>query len=268
MVSIETPGVLPIASSNIDVWLTIRIITYPREGPGNTPILKVEHEVLHFEGGPTELVKGVSIVGVFPSEHAAMAYIASCERDGIITYDETPPPADGGLPEDQRQLVRVFRMVKELHRRGYQQLRIVPGMSGSGMSYRCSVTPAANVPIDHGAMGVDHELVAAHTSANGDRLFEWDDAPDCSIGELARMFIRRFPTIAKLGRALDLDYVAWFDTALTFAERGEFPIAYDGGYFSEPNPNPKQTRMPTTAGYESALLLPPAGLNPERCFRS
>ena len=44
-----------------------------------------------------------------------------------------------------RRGTRVIAMVHELHKAGYQRIRIVPGISGSGMHWRCSVTFGAMV---------------------------------------------------------------------------------------------------------------------------
>jgi hypothetical protein len=60
------------------------------------------------------------------------------------------PPRSAGTPWEGRGMeAAVYRkallMVGELHVRGYQRLRIAPGMSASGCYWRCSVTPAAHI---------------------------------------------------------------------------------------------------------------------------
>jgi hypothetical protein len=65
-----------------------------------------------------------------------------------------------------RNALRAYLMLRTLHKRGFQQLRIIPGMSPSGMHYRTGITFAKNVAREHGARGIDFELVARNTSAN------------------------------------------------------------------------------------------------------
>jgi hypothetical protein len=170
------------------------------------------------------------------------------------------------LPESQRDVQRVFLMLAVLHRYGYERLRVLPGMSPSGMHYRCSITPARNVYADHGAIGINDTLIARHTSANGRRYFEWDDVEDASPETLAGLFVERYARIAKLGWGADAAYAAWFREALQFVERGAFPVAYDDGYFAQENPRPGLIWLPTTGGQPSGLRMPPPGRSRKTLF--
>lgn len=170
------------------------------------------------------------------------------------------------LPESQRDVQRVFLMLAVLHRYGYERLRVLPGMSPSGMHYRCSITPARNVYADHGAIGINATLTASHTSANGRRYFEWNDAEDASPHALAGLFIERYGRIAKLGWGADAAYTAWFREALQFVERGAFPVAYDDGYFAQENPRPGLFWLPTTEEWLSGLRMPPPGRSRQTLF--
>jgi hypothetical protein len=51
----------------------------------------------------------------------------------------------------RRHSQRVLSMVAELHKLGYQRLRIAPGMSPSGAYWRCLITPVTNILTSHGA---------------------------------------------------------------------------------------------------------------------
>lgn len=78
---------------------------------------------------------------------------------------------------DYRVYRKVLRMVAELHVRGFQRLRIAPGMSASGCYWRCSVTPVTNISIWHGARLVSYDTLAAHYSTGSEReYFGWKDA--------------------------------------------------------------------------------------------
>ena len=94
---------------------------------------------------------------------------------------------------------KVLRLVSELHLRGYQCLRIAPGMSSSGMYWRCSITPVANILASHGAQLQDWEKAATYSSGMERNYFNWNDAAHCTPNQLAEMFIARFPEIAAAG---------------------------------------------------------------------
>jgi hypothetical protein len=56
-------------------------------------------------------------------------------------------------PEPQiRRAVRVLAIVGELHRRGYQLLRVMPFMSPSGAYWRCWIGPVKLFYRNHGAI--------------------------------------------------------------------------------------------------------------------
>jgi hypothetical protein len=246
----------------VEVWIVVQQISYPYTGPDDQPMLEVTHKVLPFIGGDCKFGAGLEVTGIFESEHAANAHVADLAANGVILYDAPKPIKAGELPEGQQPTLRVFLMLQELHRRGYEQLRLVPGMSGSGLAYRSSISPAVNISSTHGALAIDHNLVAVNTSANGKALFGWDDAADSSISELARMFIRRYPTLAKLGRAPDPAYVKWFNDALAFARRGAFPVAYDSESFGQIIQIDDSCYLPTTGEHEGRLPMPPPGISP------
>src|SRR5437016_1566977 len=112
---------------------------------------------------------------------------------------------------DHRIYRKVLAMVTELHVRGYQRLRIAPGMSASGCSWRCSITPATNISNRHGARMLSWDTLAAHYSSSQEReYFEWKDAAHASPSRLARIFIERFPEIAEAGRGSDWIYAGWY----------------------------------------------------------
>jgi hypothetical protein len=145
-------------------------------------------------------------------------------------------------------------MVHELHKLGYQRLRIAPGMSPSGMHWRCSVTHAGNIQRSHGAMMCKFEDAAHYTTGQDNHYFGWEDAQQDTARQLAAKFLDRFPTIARQGQGADWPYAGWYVQMLGLAERGVFPVAY-ADWYSEPDPR----WLPTTAGFESGLPMPPAG---------
>jgi hypothetical protein len=245
----------------IGVWIVVQEICYPNTGPGGEPTLAITHEVAHFSGGDCKFGSGLEVVGIFESADEANAFVEQLNAHGVILYNAPAPIREGELPAEQQPTLRVFLMLEELHRRGYEQLRLVPGMSNSGLAYRSSITPAVNVSVENGAIAVDEELVAAHTSANGSALFGWNDAPESSVAELARMFVRRYPKLARLGRVPDPCYVKWFQVCLGFARLGQFPIAYDSETFGRTLSSHGQRYLPTLGQGTEKLRMPPLGLH-------
>jgi len=87
-------------------------------------------------------------------------------------------------------------MVHELHKLGYQKLRIVPGMSPSGMWWRCSITPVTNILPQNGARSKEWDTDAAHYSSSQENVyFGWEDTQHDTARQLAAKFVERFPAI-------------------------------------------------------------------------
>lgn len=151
---------------------------------------------------------------------------------------------------------KVLRLVHELHVRGYQRIRIAPGMSASGLHWRCSITPVTNIARSHGARAVDHDqLTARYTSADRCEYFGWKDAAHLSPSRLANLFVSRYPEIAAAGRGRDWLYVGWYVEMLHFTYPDAFPYAYSD--WDDPDDH-----LPTVGGRDLRLPLPPPGEAP------
>jgi hypothetical protein len=133
---------------------------------------------------------------------------------------------------------KLLLLVSELHVRGYQRLRIAPGMAPSGMSWRCAIAPAQL--FDPETPGVlrpetfESPLVARYGSGEGDRYFGWDDARRTTASGLARRFIERFPEIVDAGRGSDWAYAGWYVEMLHLTYPNLFPYAYSDNFDDEP----------------------------------
>lgn len=154
----------------------------------------------------------------------------------------------------ERWALRVLRLVHELHKQGYQLLRIAPGMSMSGCHWRCAVIPKSNVLKNHGAMVKDFRRVTAHySSAQRNAYFGWMDAQIDTAQQLAVKFVKRFPQIVEASLGDDSSYADWYVQMLGYAEQARFPIAYaDWGEW------PDERFLPLTRG-DSDLPMPPPG---------
>jgi len=155
--------------------------------------------------------------------------------------------------EPQYFAVQVLEMVRVLHERGYEHLRVAPGMAPSGMSWRCAVTHTGNIRPDHGAKARDFEADSAHyTSAAGGEYFQWTDAAEDTPEELAAKFIARFPEIAGKGRGPDPAYAQWFLEMLALARQGTFAISY-ADWNTERDPG----FLDTVGATKAKLVMPP-----------
>ena len=132
---------------------------------------------------------------------------------------------------NRRHATRLLTMVHELHKAGYQHIRLSSGMAPSGLYWRCSITYAANMTrdglhIDASRAGDD---VAHYSTGSGDCYFRWPDAPGRSARELGNMFLDRFPIIGREGFGRDWAYAGWLTEILGRAEREEpsgFPVFF------------------------------------------
>lgn len=115
-------------------------------------------------------------------------------------------------------------MVHELHKAGYQRLRIHPGLSGSGMHWRCNITYASNVERDGFTIrkfDIDGGHVAPYTSASSETPFEWQDGATLNARQMAARFLTSFPMLVSKGVGRDWPYAGWLIDVLGRAEQGQ-----------------------------------------------
>ncbi|MCF7994982.1 MAG: ADP-ribosylglycohydrolase family protein [Chromatiaceae bacterium] len=154
------------------------------------------------------------------AELAAQGRVA--EPTAAMRADTVPDPS-------LQACINILEMVNVLHRRGYQKLRIAPGMSPSGCYWRVAVAPSDNFLSDNGAMLRDFDDAAHHTTGNGAYPFQWRDAQEKGSEQLANLFLERHPQLARRGKGSDWAYAGWYLEVLGHAKRGGFPIAYWDG---------------------------------------
>jgi len=121
---------------------------------------------------------------------------------------------------------RLLYMVAELHRLGYEQARIAPGVAASGLFWRLSVTAASNTERDNGALMRNFDQGANYSSGAGTEYFGWTDASDDSPALLAAKFVERFPDIAVAAKGRDPEYVRWYQEMLEATEPDGLVYAY------------------------------------------
>ena len=117
---------------------------------------------------------------------------------------------------------RLLAMVHELHKLGYQGVRISPGWSPSGFHWRCSIASVPNIAPDGWSL-IDWCAGVHYTTGAGACFFEWEDARRRSPRQLARMFIERFPWLASESTGMDHAYAGWIVGVLGAVEHGRLP---------------------------------------------
>jgi hypothetical protein len=117
-------------------------------------------------------------------------------------------------------------MVAELHRLGYQRLRIVPGVAPSGLYWRCTLASAAHFSAQDGARIASAGPLARYTTGQARAYFDWPDAADDTPEQLAHKFLERFPEIAAESLGADAAYAEWYAEMLRLSEPDGVPIVY------------------------------------------
>lgn len=169
------------------------------------------------------------------------------------------------MPTDPRIFRKVMLMVAELHLRGYQRIRISPGLAPSGAHWRCNVVPISLMLKSNGAMmnwqlGMEREdHWAKYSSAMGDQYFDLVTTAATTPSGLARRFIEKYPDIVELGRGSDWSYAGWYVEMLHLTYPNALPIAYA----DFPLPRGYLTTDVLGEGPKVQVPLPPPGEAPD-----
>ena len=112
---------------------------------------------------------------------------------------------------------KLLHVASELHLRGYEKLRVVPSVSPTGMSWRCTfVAEPEN--------GIITSTWLSQYSHN-EREIEY------SIIELTELFEREHMRFLESCKGKNKDYVEWYQNMLSQLEEDELPYAF-AEYFS------------------------------------
>lgn len=156
-----------------------------------------------------------------------------------------------------RRCHRVMRMVCELHRLGYQRLRIMPYFHP--LAYRTFIAPADVFSLRNGAYITQPDLqtVAAYTSAAGADYFGWEDARSDTARQMADKFIARFPALCAQGQGRDWAYAGWLAELMGILERQHaLPFVMEE-YFETPAEALDHLPLWRADGSRSRFDLPP-----------
>jgi hypothetical protein len=115
---------------------------------------------------------------------------------------------------------KLLFVVKELHIRGFENLRVIPSLSPTGLAWRCNFISVA-----------DREKEAIVTSTWIENYFSKEKNIEYSIDELTDMFEREYVNFLKLCKGENKEYVEWYSMMLDKLKEGELPYAF-AEYFS------------------------------------
>lgn len=126
-------------------------------------------------------------------------------------------------------------MVHELHKAGYQRIRILPVMAPNGLHWRCSISDVASfAPDGRAILNLETGRIARYTSGDGNRYFGWPDGPTLTARQMAQRFLTSFPEIARHGAGRDWPYAGWLTDVLGRAEHGSF-VVFHADYPIDPD---------------------------------
>ncbi len=115
---------------------------------------------------------------------------------------------------------KLLHIVKELHIRGFEKLRVIPSMSPSGLSWRCSFI------VDSSS-----KFKPVISSSWIQDVFNVGEKNECSIEELTDMFVKKHIGFLQKCKGDNKEYVEWFRSMLQNLKEGELPYAF-AEYFS------------------------------------
>ena len=148
---------------------------------------------------------------------------------------------------------KLLLMVRELHCRGFEKLRIIPHISPSGLHWRCEFLPSKlvlkRIGTEKSSIKVDYAL-PNYTSGAEFNYFGWEDGKNLSFTQLAERFVETFPELMADCKGEDKIYAEWFFKMIFWLKENDLPYFFDD-YFVAYN------YIATTKG--NRLPMPPEG---------
>lgn len=120
---------------------------------------------------------------------------------------------------------KLFFMVSELHKRGFEKLHVVPSLSPSGCHWRCSFVMDGDFKTQ----------VTQVTASNWIYYLEGEDAVNeikFTPKELADLFEKENFDFLKKCKGRNKQYMEWFSKMLDMLEEGELPYGFPDDFSS------------------------------------
>lgn len=135
-----------------------------------------------------------------------------------------------GEPFPSHQL-KWLQVVHELHRMGYQKLRVYPYF-GPNYHWRCLLHPASNVDIEDHQRPINESDQLKYTEAAGYQYFDWANCEELTPYEIAFRVTQEKSEFLRDCQGSDPAYVQWYIELLGFAAAGVLPT-FGGLSFSD-----------------------------------
>lgn len=158
----------------------------------------------------------------------AIQSVADAETDvaevRFIAFDSTTHEAVGNHIALSTP-TRILQGVRTLHERGYDRIRVLPGMSPSGVYWRVTIATVDNTDPGGGRSVSDYEAAVTYTTGSLTEFAGSEVTVTTSPEVVADIILSALPRIVPT--ADDPAYVAWYAGLVQLVERtGELPIAY------------------------------------------
>ena len=114
-----------------------------------------------------------------------------------------------------KNMQKLLYIVKELHIRGFEKLRIIPSLSPSGLSWRCSFISETN-----------SERKSIVSSSWIQNVFNIEEKNEYSIELLTDMFEKEHIDFLNACKGKNKEYVEWYSDMLHNLNEGELPYAF------------------------------------------
>lgn len=143
-----------------------------------------------------------------------------------------------------------FGVIAELHKRGYQLLRICPTLAPSGLAWRCIATTKKHTQKRCGALTEESKWSPLIVNVSHGKLFQ-SSTDEMTIAQAADKFETEYPKLVSAAKGHDPEYVRWFRRAYNLCRTGQIFFAV-----SDYGDCLKDNKM---LGTKEFLPFPPAG---------
>jgi hypothetical protein len=137
---------------------------------------------------------------------------------------------------------KLLYMVKDLHNLGYESLRIIPGISPSGLNWRCHFITESKTSFIN--------VIASNWFQN---IVDGNERMDISTESLTSMFMRDHSDFLKECATKNNEYIVWYSNMLNKLAADELPYSYDDYFhattFWKTTKDNKITTLPSEAYY-------------------
>lgn len=138
------------------------------------------------------------------------------------------------LDNTHNPCIKLLEVVGELHKQGYELIRIFPYFSPSGCYWRCVVSTKDCSDTKYGLKpnnSSEKKEALFYSSGSMYKYFDLLDYEKKSLKQIAKRLLMKYPLLKKKGKGQDTKYKIWYEKLLTLAKQGNIPSCMDD-YFN------------------------------------